>query len=111
MHHSNELSTLSQQLYTMLKILHNYVHGDNKTQFILQETCIFFLPVINYDGYIAINHAFVKTGVLQEIRKNQNAYSTQSACDSTNIGVDLSLNYDFKWGNDDSGSSGEANAC
>jgi len=95
----------------MLKILHNYVHGDVKTQYLLQHTCMLFLPIINYDGYIAINHAYVKTGVMQEIRKNQNAYTAQGACDKTSIGVDLNRNYGFKWGNDDAGSSGEANVC
>lgn len=33
------------------------------------------------------------------------------ACDAISIGVDLNRNYAFKWGIDDIGSTGEANAC
>jgi len=63
MHQSNELSTLSQQLYSLLKILHNYVHGDLKTQYLLQQSVVLFVPIVNYDGYLAISHDFNKTGV------------------------------------------------
>lgn len=54
MHHARELSTLSMEVYLMLKILFLYVHNDYNTIFLLEETAIFFVPIINLDGYIRI---------------------------------------------------------
>ena len=76
MHHARELSTLSMDVYLMLKILFLYVHNDYKTIFLLEETAIFFVPIINLDGYIRIGSNWDKNSDLAEVRKNSHRYSS-----------------------------------
>ena len=53
-HHSRELSTVSMNVYTILKVLFNYVQNDTNTLNLMQYTTMLVMPIINYDGYVAI---------------------------------------------------------
>ncbi len=54
MHHARELTTLSMQTYMIVKILFNYVRGDQQTILLLESAALIFVPSINYDGYLRI---------------------------------------------------------
>lgn len=51
MHHPRELTTLSMCVYTYLKLLFKYVHNDSETVYLLKNTAIFIIPIVNFDGY------------------------------------------------------------
>ena len=51
MHHPRELTTLSMCVYTYLKLLFKYVHNDPETVYLLKNTAIFIIPIVNFDGY------------------------------------------------------------
>jgi len=51
---------------------------------------------VNVDGVAFIENEFIKTGKLQDKRKNMNIVSKE--CSPTDAGVDLNRNYDFLWG-------------
>jgi hypothetical protein len=77
----------------------------------LEETAIFFVPIINLDGYIRIGANWDKNFDLAEVRKNSHLYSSQEMCSSIGLGVDLNRNYAFMFGHDDNGSRGEDAPC
>jgi len=60
----------------MLKILYLYVHNDRQTVFMLEEAAIFWVPIINYDGYRRIGKTWDSKKVLPEVRKNAHQYSS-----------------------------------
>uniref|UniRef100_A0A7V1EHG1 carboxypeptidase T n=1 Tax=candidate division WOR-3 bacterium TaxID=2052148 RepID=A0A7V1EHG1_UNCW3 len=60
---------------------------------------IYFIPVMNPDGY---RYNSDSGGATSNIRKNRHFYSGQS---SSTAGVDLNRNYGYKWGYDNYGSS------
>ena len=49
-HHARELTTISMTMYTMLRILHGYMHDDDFYTTMLKEKALFFIPTVNYDG-------------------------------------------------------------
>ncbi len=56
-HHSRELSTISMNAYTLLRLLFDYAKGDQQTITLLSSSSIFFIPVVNVDGFMAIGTA------------------------------------------------------
>jgi len=79
---------------------------------LLNQVTIFMVPVVNYDGYMAIGNVFNSTGTLLTQRKNMHVYPSQKKnCNSTDYGVDLNRNYGFMFAFDSKGSSGEENVC
>jgi hypothetical protein len=64
---------------------------------------VYFVPVVNLDGYHFISKMWADTGSFTPVRKNLR-YSGK-ACDIENIGTDLNRNYGFAFGYNDEGSS------
>ena len=75
--------------------------------YMLNETAIFVLPVVNYDGYLKISDSYTNNNkTLINISKNLNIYESQlGKCE--NVGVDLNSNYGFNFASDDIGSSSD----
>lgn len=61
-------------MYTMIRILHSYLNDEPHIKTILGTSGIFFVPLVNYDGYDAISKAYGSEQFLEMIRKNQHPY-------------------------------------
>ena len=79
-------------------LLTNYGTDSLVTWFVNNRE-IYFIPVMNPDGY---RYNSDSGGATSNIRKNRHFYSGQS---SSTAGVDLNRNYGYKWGYDNYGSS------
>lgn len=79
-------------------LLTNYGTDSLVTWFVNNRE-IYFMPVMNPDGY---RYNSDSGGATANHRKNRHLYSGQS---STTAGVDLNRNYGYKWGYDNIGSS------
>lgn len=95
-HHARELISMTQVLYVL-----DYLVSQINITNIDKE--IWFVPVVNVDGFSAICDNYNLTGKILEIRKN----IRPSGCNILNEGVDLNRNYGFKWGYDQFGSSNQ----
>ncbi len=107
-HHAREQSTVSMCVYTVLRLLYQYVHQDPETLYIFNNAAIVVVPVINVDGFKQISDNYMNYGNWSYTRKNLHQYSFQSTCDTMQqSGVDLQRNYGFNFGLDDVGSSSD----
>ena len=92
----------------------NNVDGHNILISFFETHSIYFIPVVNLDGFHEINLYWKKNNVLEYIRKNMRVSQSGSLkggnsnpCTSNeDIGVDLNRNYDFAFGRDEVGSNG-----
>ena len=82
-HHARELTTISMTMYTMLRILHGYVHENNNgfIRTLLAEKALFFVPAVNYDGVALISEIFEKDGEIMLVRKNRHVYESMKQCE------------------------------
>jgi murein tripeptide amidase MpaA len=62
-------------MYTVLNVLHSYVNKDLNTIRTLENSALFFVPVVNLDGFTEIGRAYKGTGKLEKIRKNRHKYA------------------------------------
>jgi murein tripeptide amidase MpaA len=109
-HHSRELTSISMNLYLLLKVCYGYKIRDQQTMSLLNSSILYFVPVVNVDGFKHISDEYLKTSNLLYIRKNRNdgrKEGTKACQDDEYMGVDLNRNYDFKFGANDKGSSGD----
>ena len=102
--------------YVMLRFLYEYEveeylkeHGRTDQSFLIHNLldfhALYFIPVVNIDGFSKISEDYAKHGGLEYIRKN---VRKSSPCGNLeDKGVDLNRNYDMAWGIDDDGSSPE----
>jgi hypothetical protein len=95
-HHAREPMSVQQMIWYMWYLLENY-DSDPEIQQLVDATEMYFVPVINPDGY-EHNHITNPNGGGMW-RKNRRVNNNGS------YGVDPNRNYGFKWGLDDSGSS------
>jgi len=95
-HHAREVISVQQTIFYMWYLLENY-DTDEEIQRIVDHTELYFVPVINPDGY-AYNESTNPNGggMWRKNRRNNGNGS---------YGVDLNRNYGYFWGNDDEGSS------
>jgi hypothetical protein len=95
-HHAREPIGVQQMIFYMWHLLENYA-TDTEIQLLVDNTEMYFVPVVNPDGY-EYNHQTNPNGggMLRKNRRNNGDGS---------YGVDLNRNYGYKWGYDDSGSS------
>ncbi|HSE41948.1 MAG TPA: M14 family metallopeptidase, partial [Acidobacteriota bacterium] len=96
LHHAREPQSLMTLLYFMEKLLQGYGKNQEIT-FLIDNRQLWFIPVVNPDGYIYNEEVSPAGGGLW--RKNRRRNSDGS------LGVDLNRNYSFKWGYDNFGSS------
>ena len=54
-HHARELTSVSQVMYTLIRVLHGYLNNDEQVRNLLSSGAIYWLPVVNYDGYAKIS--------------------------------------------------------
>lgn len=96
LHHAREPASLSQTIYYMWYMLENY-GTDPEVTFLVDNTEMYFVPMINPDGY-RFNELNSPGGGGMH-RKNRNTVSGGGG----NSGVDLNRNYSYHW--DESGTS------
>jgi len=53
-HHSRELVSVQMPLYTVLKLIHGYLHQDPETIGLLERSKYFVIPMVNVDGSATI---------------------------------------------------------
>ncbi len=96
MHHSREVQAMQTTLWFMLFLLEGY-GTDPLATYLVDERELYFVPVVNPDGYV-YNEAIAPGGggLWRKNRRNNGDGTT---------GVDLNRNYPFQWGYDNVGSS------
>lgn len=73
MHHSREPLSLAMNVYIFSKIIYDYNHGSVETKDLLANSILWFIPIINIDGYRLIEDHYFSSGnhELIYIRKNR----------------------------------------
>ena len=96
LHHAREPMSVQQMMWYMWHLLENY-DSDPEIQQLVDATEMYFVPVINPDGY-EYNHLQDPNGggMWRKNRRNNGDGS---------MGVDPNRNYGYKWGYNNSGSS------
>ncbi len=102
LHHAREPNSLSQIIYFMWYLLERY-DTDTEVQYLLENTELYFVPMVNPDGYIYNETNDPNGGGLW--RKNKRDNNGDGSFDEAIDGVDLNRNYGYEWGFDDNGSS------
>ncbi len=103
MHHSNEPMSFIAPLYFTQWLLENY--GDDLlATYMVDNREIWFVPVVNIDGYIYNETIAPNGGGLW--RKNMRDNNENGEFEQYYDGVDLNRNYGYGWGFNNSGSSG-----
>ena len=97
LHHAREPAGLMTNLFFMYYLLENY-DNDPFIQALVDQTEIYFVPVINPDGYVYNQTTNPSGGGMWRKNRRDNG---QPGC----MGVDLNRNYGYMWGYDDIGSS------
>lgn len=96
MHHAREPIGMQHLLYYMWYLLENY-EADSSVRALVDNTEMYFVPIINVDGYTYNISTHPYGGGLW--RKNRRNNGTGY------FGVDINRNYGYKWGFDNTGSS------
>ena len=88
--HAREPATLSTTLFYMWYLLENY-GTDPEVTFLVDNTEMYFVPLLNPDGYARNEQTNPNGGGMH--RKNRNPNHG-----TTNRGVDLNRNFPYQWG-------------
>lgn len=70
-HHARELTTISMGVSTIMGLLYGVVHKDAETMYLLKNTAVLFVPIVNWDGFVAISDHYDSTNEMYFIRKNR----------------------------------------
>lgn len=95
LHHAREPNSMMQMIFFMYYILENY-EDDASIQHIINERELYFVPIVNPDGYIYNENTNPNGGGMWRKNRRNNGGS---------YGVDLNRNYSYQWGYDNNGSS------
>ncbi|MFK7933547.1 MAG: M14 family zinc carboxypeptidase [Saprospiraceae bacterium] len=95
-HHAREPNSVAQMIFYMWYLLENY-ESDPEIQFLVDNTEMYFVPVVNPDGYVYNETTNPNGGGFWRKNRRNNGDGTD--------GVDLNRNYGYEWGFDNSGSS------
>lgn len=98
-HHAREPAGLMTVIYYMWYLLENY-DSDPMIQTLVDNTEMYFVPVINPDGYVYNETTNPNGGGMW--RKNRRDNEGTSC-----MGVDINRNYGYQWGLDNTGSSAD----
>ena len=96
LHHAREPNSLSQLIFYMWYLLENY-ETNPEVQYLVNESAMYFMPIINPDGYVYNETTDPQGGGFWRKNRNPNADGS--------FGVDLNRNYAYDWGADNIGSS------
>lgn len=88
-HHAREPGSLSQLIYYMWYLLENY-GTDPEVTYLVNNTDMLFVPMINPDGYIQNQTTDPNGGGMWRKNRRNNGNGT--------FGVDLNRNYSYQWG-------------
>jgi carboxypeptidase T len=102
LHHAREPQSLMTLIYLMDYIAAEYPHN-SQIKHLVDYREIWIVPVLNPDGYVYNQNIAPNGGGMH--RKNRKS----NGCTGTGMGIDLNRNYGYKWGYDNTGSSG--NPC
>ncbi|CAD8190901.1 unnamed protein product [Paramecium octaurelia] len=97
--------------YLLYQLYYITIHLSNKNPFmmtLLSDKQLWITPLINADGLQYITTQFVQISSIPQIFKNRNP-SNSNQCSQTEQGVDLSRNFQYKFGINEIGSS--SNRC
>ena len=99
--HAREPLSMTNLFYFVQKLSEGYFSGsDQEATYLVNERELWFIPVVNPDGYI-YNELMAPDGGGMH-RKNRR----DTGCGSgTEQGVDINRNYGYNWGANDTGSS------
>jgi len=100
-HHAREPQSLSQLIFFMWYVLENY-GSDAEVTNLVDNTEMFFIPMINPDGYVRNQTTNPNGGGLWRKNRRDNGDGT--------MGVDLNRNYGYEWAYDNQGSSPSSNS-
>lgn len=95
-HHAREPAGVSQLIMYMYYLLENYATNP-EIQYIVNNTELYFIPLVNPDGYFY--NETIAPGGGGMWRKNRLDHQNGE------FGVDLNRNYSYNWGFDNTGSS------
>ena len=96
MHHAREPQSMQTTIWALLCLLENY-GTDPLATYLVDEREMWFLPVVNPDGYAYNEQTNPGGGGLWRKNRRNNGGGS--------FGVDLNRNYDYQWGFDNNGSS------
>jgi len=96
LHHAREPISLQALVYYMWYLLENYA-SDEEVARLVDNTEMYFVPVVNPDGYEYNRVSYPAGGGMWRKNRNNNGDGT--------YGVDINRNYSYMWGYDNSGSS------
>jgi len=96
LHHAREPEGMMVVLYFMYYLLERY-DKDAEVTYLLDHRALYFIPVVNPDGYAYNQKIRPDGGGLWRKSRRLNPDSS--------YGVDLNRNYSYKWGYDNIGSS------
>jgi len=104
--HARELISVSQNIYFMWYLLENY-EKDPVIKQIIDNTELYFIPVINPDGlnYNIDGYSVQQDSFTRAWRKNLCDNDLDGVFNPKYDGVDLNRNFGYEWGYDDMGSS------
>lgn len=91
LHHAREPASLSQNIFYMWYLLENY-DSDENIQGLIDNSELYFVPMINPDGYVHNETTNPNGGGMWRKNKRDNDGSI------VNAGVDLNRNYSYEWG-------------
>ena len=89
LHHAREAVSLSQTIFYMWYLLENYATNP-EVKFLVDNTEMYFVPMINPDGYIRNETTNPNGGGMWRKNRRNNGNNT--------FGVDLNRNYSYGWG-------------
>jgi len=100
-HHAREPLSMMNQVHYMWYLLENYA-TDPTVKNIVDNTEMYFIPVVNPDGYVYNETIEPNGGGMWRKNRRNNGDGT--------YGVDPNRNYGYNWGYDNTGSSNNTNA-
>lgn len=96
LHHAREPQSMATVMYFMYYLLENY-GTDPEVTHLVDERELFFIPVLNPDGYRYNEQTDPNGGGMWRKNRRDNGGNV--------YGVDLNRNYGYRWGYDNDGSS------
>lgn len=103
--HAREPMGMMNLIYFLEHLIDNYGSSPQVT-YLVDERKLFFVPVVNPDGYAINESIYVQEGDFGFWRKNARDNNENGIIDDGD-GVDLNRNFGYMWGYDNYGSSPE----
>jgi len=102
-HHAREPMGMMNLIYFLEHLIDNYGSSPEIT-YLVDNRKLWFVPIVNPDGYAINESIYVNTSDFGFWRKNALDNNSNGYIDDDD-GVDLNRNYGYMWGYDDIGSS------